>query len=261
MTTHLVLVHGAWAGPWVWDSILDAVRSAGHHPHVVTLPGVGDLSGPVTLDDLADTVVAQIDELDGDVVIAGHSGGGIVATEVGERIPHRVAGIAYVAGMMLPSQLGYVGLCEQMGLTAPPGVGPYLTGIDTCFGPATAVPPEVATAIFFQLAGPDAAITAARRLGVQLESARRIAPVWTAERYGRIPTLYIEATQDRSLPLHIQRQMQALVPPTATVTLDCDHAPQLSSPTELAQTLIAFCETEARGSHIHGVPGGNPSDK
>ncbi|HAQ86139.1 MAG TPA: esterase, partial [Pseudomonas sp.] len=29
---HVVLIHGAWAGSWVWDGLLDGLRSAGFTP-------------------------------------------------------------------------------------------------------------------------------------------------------------------------------------------------------------------------------------
>ncbi len=100
--SHVVLVHGAWAGSWVWDTVLAPLRAAGCTPHALSLPGVGEWGADdVTLDDVAGVVADYVIELDEDVVLVGHSGGGIVVTQVVEMLTDRVTGVAYVAGMML----------------------------------------------------------------------------------------------------------------------------------------------------------------
>lgn len=35
----VILVHGAWHGPWCWDEIAEGLRTAGHEVDVVELPG------------------------------------------------------------------------------------------------------------------------------------------------------------------------------------------------------------------------------
>ena len=67
-----------------------------------------------------------------------------------------------------------------------------------------------------------------------------MAPTWTPERFGSVPRLYVEATLDRSVPIVTQREMQRLVPGARVVTLDSDHAPQLSARDELAAALAEF---------------------
>jgi hypothetical protein len=66
------------------------------------------------------------------------------------------------------------------------------------------------------------------------------------ERFGRVPRVYIEATQDRSVHLPLQRCMQGLTPCLAVYTLDTDHAPQLSAPEALTSILIRAAATHAR---------------
>jgi len=68
-----------------------------------------------------------------------------------------------------------------------------------------------------------------------------MAPAWTPERFGSIPRLYVEATLDRSVPLVTQRAMQDRVPGARVVTLDSDHAPQLSAREALVAALVDFC--------------------
>ncbi|OZC33579.1 alpha/beta fold hydrolase [Gordonia polyisoprenivorans] len=249
---HLVLIHGAWAGPWVWDTITETLEDSGLCTHAVTVPGVGPWDpreGDLGLDDLVASVVGQIADLPGPIVLVGHSGGGIIATQVAEQIRERIAGIAFVAGMMLPTGLTYRNLCDDLKLTPPVGINGYLQ--PTADGRGSVVAREAGAAIFFHLAPPQDAITAARRLAPQMDSARQIAPTWTAERFGTLPRLYIEALHDRSLPILAQRRMQALSPGADIVTLAADHAPQLSQPAELAGALVSFAATVTVGTHTH----------
>jgi pimeloyl-ACP methyl ester carboxylesterase len=86
-----VLVHGAWHGAWCWTRVLALLRAAGHAAHAVTLTGVGErahlLSRDITLDlhvtDVASLVVCE--ELD-DIVLVGHSYGGLVITGAADRL-------------------------------------------------------------------------------------------------------------------------------------------------------------------------------
>ncbi|HCA65803.1 MAG TPA: alkyl salicylate esterase, partial [Pseudomonas sp.] len=113
----IVLIHGAWAGSWVWDSLQDGLRSAGHRPHALDLPGNGSDATPlaeVSLQRYVEHVGALIETLPGPIHLVAHSGGGITATAVAERYAERIAGVTYVAGMMLPSGMGFGELCAEL---------------------------------------------------------------------------------------------------------------------------------------------------
>ena len=56
--THLVLVHGAWQGNWVWELVTPRLSAAGHYCHAVDLPGSApdiDNRAEVTLADQVDS--------------------------------------------------------------------------------------------------------------------------------------------------------------------------------------------------------------
>lgn len=96
-----VLVPGAWQGGWVWQRTVAPLRQAGHEVYTPTLTGVGDrahlLSPSVGLSHHIADVVAKIEfyNLD-DVVLVGHSGGGLPVTGVADRIPERLAKRVYL---------------------------------------------------------------------------------------------------------------------------------------------------------------------
>ena len=97
----LVLVHGAWHGAWCWQRILPALRARGHRVFAVTLTGVGDrghlMSPSIRLATHIDDVVAVIEteELT-QVVLVGHSYGGMVITGVADRAAERVGRLVFL---------------------------------------------------------------------------------------------------------------------------------------------------------------------
>ncbi|WCR43274.1 alpha/beta fold hydrolase [Stutzerimonas stutzeri] len=246
----VVLIHGAWAGSWVWDSLQDGLRDAGHRPRAVDLPGNGSDATPlaeVSLQRYVEHVGALIETLPGPIHLVAHSGGGITATAIAERYAERIAGVTYVAGMMLPSGMGFAELCAELSRDFPEvsGIGPYLEAVPG----GSRVPSDAACAVFFHDAPARAALDAARRLTVQADGGRDIAAQWTAARFGRLPRLYIEATQDRSVLPRVQQRMQQLVPGAEQVRLDCGHAPQLAMPDALLAALLDFFTRHPHSVH------------
>lgn len=88
--TAFVLVHGAFRGGWSWDRVRPLLTAAGHDVHAPSLSGTA--SG---LDVWVDEVVAAVGDLD-DVVLVGHSQGGVVVREVAVRIPERLGHLVYL---------------------------------------------------------------------------------------------------------------------------------------------------------------------
>lgn len=106
MTT-FVLVPGFWIGGWAWDEVAASLRAAGHRVHPVTLTGVAEkahLATPDTnLDTHTDDLVRLIEDEDlHDVVLVGHSGGGMPVTQAADRIPERIKRVIYVDSGPLP---------------------------------------------------------------------------------------------------------------------------------------------------------------
>ena len=96
-----VLVHGGWCGGWCYAEVAERLRAKGHRVFTPTLTGLGErshLAGPgVNLSTHIQDVVNVIEweELD-DVVLCGHSYGGMVIAGVSDRLPDRVASVVYL---------------------------------------------------------------------------------------------------------------------------------------------------------------------
>lgn len=93
----VILIPGFWLDASSWAPVTEALEHAGHRPHPVTPFGAGDpTAGAVTLADQAHDVVRVVDALHGPVVLVGHSGGGAVAHAVVDARPDRVQHVVYV---------------------------------------------------------------------------------------------------------------------------------------------------------------------
>lgn len=96
-----VLVHGAWAGGLIWRPIARALRTAGHEVYTPTLTGIGErkhlLSRAIDLATHVQDVLGVIDYEDlSDVVLVGHSYGGMVVTGAADAVPEKVASLVYL---------------------------------------------------------------------------------------------------------------------------------------------------------------------
>lgn len=109
-TATVVLVHGAWHGSWCWSNVVDALAARGIESVAVDLPGHEVPSSSRrkwnTMSSYVDHVHSTIDSIDGDVVLVGHSMGGLVTQRVLET--RSVAGAMLVASVPLRGVSGVV---------------------------------------------------------------------------------------------------------------------------------------------------------
>lgn len=242
---HFVLIHGAWHGGWCFDTLRPLLAERAHSMSAPDLPGMGGSDaelGAVTLEGWADYVAGICEQTRGQVILAGHSRGGIVISEVAERIPERIDALVYICAMMLPPAMsremlkGYVEPNHEFQAI----IQPHASGV------ATVVDQARAPDIFAQLSPRDVAEAAAARLVAEPSAPRLTALTLTDERYGTVPRHYIECLSDRAIPIGDQRFMQSLQPCASVTSLDADHSPFLSAPQALADALHAISQKAGR---------------
>jgi len=56
--------------------------------------------------------------------------------------------------------------------------------------------------------------------------------------FGRLRRVYIECTEDRAIPIDMQRQMQSESAGSEVLTMNTSHSPFLSAPGELARLIL-----------------------
>ena len=96
-----VIVHGAWSGAHAWRKVRPLLRAAGHDVFTPALTGLGErahLASPdIDLETHINDVVGVLEYEDlQDVLLVGHSYGGVVITGAADRVPQRVAQLVYL---------------------------------------------------------------------------------------------------------------------------------------------------------------------
>jgi len=100
-----VLVHGAWGGGWDWRHVDDLLTADGNKVFRATLTGQGErshlASTNIDLDThIQDVVNVILWENLHDVVLVGHSYGGMVVTGVADRVPERIKRVVYLDALL-----------------------------------------------------------------------------------------------------------------------------------------------------------------
>jgi pimeloyl-ACP methyl ester carboxylesterase len=104
MAENFVLVHGAWHGAWCWAGVIAQLERAGDRAYAVDLPahGANRLDpAKATRGLYVDSVMRFIEERNlHNVVLAGHSLGGMTIAGVAQRIPGKdqEGSLCYSAG-------------------------------------------------------------------------------------------------------------------------------------------------------------------
>jgi pimeloyl-ACP methyl ester carboxylesterase len=228
-----VLISGAWHAGWCWDRVVPLLEASGHRVIAPDLLGMGKDLTPlsnVTLagwaDQIADIILAEPEP----PILVGHSRGGIVISEVAERVPTKIRTLVYLSAFLLAD--GET-LAETLGLTADTPSAILERNADG----TTTISPDHVGPIFFNTTSEAWVADAKQKLGPELMAVFFTPLKLTPENFGCVPRAYIECLQDRAVPLALQRAMQAKLPCQPILTLDTDHSPFYSAPDQLADRL------------------------
>jgi pimeloyl-ACP methyl ester carboxylesterase len=100
-----VLVHGAWHGGWCWRRVADRLRGGGHTVFTPTLTGLGERSHLMSTGIGLETHIADVvnlmawEQLE-DVVLCGHSYGGVIISGVAEQKGSAIRSIVFLDAFM-----------------------------------------------------------------------------------------------------------------------------------------------------------------
>jgi len=99
-----LLIHGAWGAAWEFDKVAELLSKDGHNVSALDLPGHGENAAKIediTMASYVKTVIDTINELDGKVIVIGHSLAGAIISQVAEIIPEKIEKLIYIAAMLL----------------------------------------------------------------------------------------------------------------------------------------------------------------
>jgi pimeloyl-ACP methyl ester carboxylesterase len=100
-----VIVHGAWGGGWDWKHMDQLLTADGNTVYRATLTGMGEHSNVSNTNIDLDTHIQDVvniilwEDLH-DVVLVGHSYGGMIITGVADRVPDRIKHVIYLDALL-----------------------------------------------------------------------------------------------------------------------------------------------------------------
>lgn len=105
---NFVLVHGAWHGGWCWEKVAQRLSSAGHRVFMPTQTGLGErrhlISANIDINVFIEDVVNVIEAEElSDVILVGHSFGGLTITGVADRVPKTLRHLVYLDALIVPT--------------------------------------------------------------------------------------------------------------------------------------------------------------
>lgn len=233
-----VLVHGAWQAPYVWDAVKATLISQGNNVTVVELPGHGsDQTAPsaITLNAYRDKVMAAVSQINGKVILVGHSLGGMIISAVAEQNPSKIEKLVYLSAYLPTSGQSLFALASTDAGSALGGNinGAPVLNVDTVHGIIDVLHSQI-TNVFIQDGS-----TLAQNLVLQNYRVEPLAPfvtpvTLTAANFGSVEKVYIKTLQDRVVSPALQDRMIAAGNVKTVYQLNTSHSSFLVKPDSLA---------------------------
>ncbi len=244
MSTYL-FVHGAWHGAWCWQKVVPLIQQAGHTAIALDLPGHGNdptYVGHAPLQLFADRVATVLASLPSPVILVGHSMAGVIVSTVAEMHPQKLAALVYLAAFM-PQDGQSINVVKNryLGLTgnvsAPPTTDTD-TIIDREHGLSMFKKERAHEMLYHDCPDEDVALAIAHLRPSSIAIGATLLTL-TAERYGSVPRIYIETTQDRRVKPELQHMMYTVQPCNKVFSLATSHSPFFSAPEALVDILTS----------------------
>lgn len=222
------IAHGAWGGGWAWMRVRPLLQASGHEVFTPTYTGLGErahlLSPQVDLDTHVRDILGVLEYEDlRDVVLVGHSYGGMVATGVAARAADRVGCLVYVDAFAPHNGESLLDLTE-------PGARERFETLAAAEGFGWLVPASGPS--HPDRPGPD------RRCPHPLASFRQSLRFDPAALAG-IPRTYVRCTEPALPGLERSAERARTEPGWRYVELATDHNPQYAAPDALTAILLA----------------------
>lgn len=238
-----ILIHGSWHSAWNWHKVVPLLEKAGHRAIAIDLPGMGRDKTPIQEVKMKTTVeklCLLIDNVEGKVILVGHSKNGIMISQAAEYRPEKIEKLVYLAAYLVPNGKTQ----REYSLQDTGGVlKPYVTMYEDL--QAHTLQTEIYKEGLYHDCEDD--ITQLAKMLLSHEPVESgITPLQLSEEnYGRVPRYYIECTEDRAVTPFIQRKMYGETVCKKVYSLATSHSPFFSKPKELTDILCGISEDEA----------------
>lgn len=231
----IVLVHGAWSDAHSWDAVTPLLKAQGNEMINVNLAGHGQDTtsfAGISFKTYVDQVKAAIGTRT-NVVLVGHSFGGMVISQVAEEIPSQIKELVYLAAALPHNGDSLLGLAQGDPASH---IGKFLT-IDKEHGAAIIAKEGVADVF-----AADAPQQVQEYIAANIKPeplAPLATPVQLTEKnFGSVKKVYIHTANDHAISYPAQQYMVKNNKLAKVYTLQSSHTPFVSMPDKLADILI-----------------------
>lgn len=216
----IVLIPGAGLGSWIWKDV----------ERLIDLPVLSiDLSKKNTLESMADQAVEQIDNFGNEkVILLCHSASGVIGTKIAHKIKDKLVGFVAISAAI------------------PKNGGSFISCLP--------FPKNLIMSVLLRVIGtkpPESAITQGLCNDLSSEQTERVVQQFNPEPRAyylersnvsapNTKTLYIMTTNDKELPLNLQKQMAKNLNANEVVSINSGYMPMLSKPKHLAEAINNF---------------------
>jgi pimeloyl-ACP methyl ester carboxylesterase len=244
---NFVLVHGAWHWGACYQKVAQELLLLGHNVAMPDLATHGfDTTPEGSVADMAQYTASArkvIEASSEKVFLVGHSMGGATCTYLGEQIPEKIEALVYLTAFLMPN-----GAMPNEMIMSPEYTGnpmaaelyQVLSPVETGVKLDASNPALVKAAFYADCSEHDFAIALKNNIAVQPFAPFITPSATTPEKYGSLRRVYIECTEDKAIPIEIQRAMQASVPGCEVLTMQVSHSPFFSQPKALAGSLAGL---------------------
>ena len=224
MTT-FALVHGGLHGAWCWERLVPELEGRGHRAVAMDLPIDDDTAGA---ERYAEAVVDAVDGVDDDVVVVGHSLGGLTIPLVAERRP--VARLVFLCATLPDPGRSFVDQTEHDPGMLDPRFGGLSVGDDR-----TADMEALAGDAFYNDCPPDEVAWAVARF--RRQAWLPMTEVSPMKAWPDVERSYILCSDDHAVPPSWSRRAAPERLGVEPIELPGSHSPFLSRPAALADVL------------------------
>jgi pimeloyl-ACP methyl ester carboxylesterase len=222
-----VLVHGGFADASFWAPVIRELQAR----DLPVLAPANPLRG-LALD--AEYIASFVRQIDGPVLLVGHSYGGAVISVAGAAADN-VVGLVYVAAFALDEGESFAEIFERFGET--PLVGAVRPSEYPLAGGGTAAELTIAPELYRSAFAADVPEDLTEVLAV---SQRPFAAIFEdraeAAAWKSLPSWAVVATSDNAIPPDAERHMAARAG-AQTIEVDASHSIALSQPTAVADLI------------------------
>ncbi len=236
----IVLVHGAFQTAAAWSEVETRLEAMGHDVVRVDLPGwnaEGEAAQAVTLDAYVTAVSDAVAGLDAQVVLVGHSFGGMAISAVAERMPDAVKRLVYVAAY-LPADGESMEALSGTDTDNAFREGSFVLGPDHSYAE---IRMEDRAAIFI---GDGTPAQQAAVMGAMVREP--LGPIGTpvalTDAFDGVPKTYLRTTLDGAVSAPLQSRMLERAGVTDVTDIASGHSPQVTQ----LEALVAALDTAAR---------------